>query len=147
MARRRKKESDLDLFLAATWQASAIVAVAGFIAFQWVFPAATAGSPILKMLGVAFKPAGYIVGGIFGMIAVVNFFRQRPVRGLARSDPAREYRPVPIAPDTPTTDQVTKTWEDIRTVFDALQLPQEMAVLEYIDARAHQTDEVPLVNA
>lgn len=35
----------------------------------------------------------------------------------------------------------------IRTVFEILQLPQEMATLEHIDAQAHQTDEVPLVNA
>lgn len=113
MARRRKKETDLDFFLTAPWQVSVVVAAAGFVAFEWIFPAATAGSPILKMLGVALEPAGYIVGGIFGLIAVVNFFRQRPVRSFARSYSAREYRPVPIAPGIPTTDLVTKTWEDM----------------------------------
>lgn len=110
---RRRKESGIDFFLAAPWQASAIVAVAGFIAFQWIIPVATASSPIVKALGVAFKPAGYFIGAIFGLIAVVNFFRQRYGPGGARSATARDYVPSPIPPGTPTIDQVTKTWEDM----------------------------------
>lgn len=110
---RRRKESGIDLFLAAPWWVSAVVAVVGFVAFQWIIPAATANNSILKMLGTTFKPAGYLIGAIFGLIAAVNFFRLRRVLGGARSDAAREYVPSPIPPGTPSTDAVTKAWEDM----------------------------------
>jgi hypothetical protein len=58
---RRRKEGGIDLFLAAPWWVSAVVAVAGFIAFQWIVPAVTAYSPILKVFGPAFKPFGYFL--------------------------------------------------------------------------------------
>jgi restriction system protein len=108
---RRRKETGIEFFLAAPWQASAIVAVAGFVAFQWIIPGITTSNTMLKVLGTGFKPVGYFIGGIFGLIAVVNFFRQRRVPGGARSDAAREYLRVPIPPGTPSTDPVTKTWE------------------------------------
>jgi len=110
---RRRRETGLDLVLAAPWWFSVVIAVAGFIVFQWLIPAATATSPILKVFGPTFKPFGYFIGAIFGLIAAVNFFRQRPAHLGARSDPIREYMPSPIPPGTPTTDQVTKTWEDM----------------------------------
>jgi len=110
---RKRKDAGIDLFLAAPWWVSAAVAAAGLIAFLWIIPAATTSNLFLKAFGPAFKVVGYFVGAIFGLIAVVNFFRQRPVLGFALSDSAREYSPSPIPPGTPTTDQVTKTWEDM----------------------------------
>ena len=110
---RRRKKAGIDVFLAAPWWISAVVAVAGFIAFQWIVPAITADSPILKFFGPAFKPFGYFIGAIFGLIAAVNFFRHRPMRGAASSAFLREYVPSPIPPGTPTTDQVAKKWEDM----------------------------------
>lgn len=110
---RRRKEAGIDVVLAAPWWVSAVVPVAGFIAFQWIVPAITADSPILKVFGPAFKPFGYFIGVIFGLIAAVNFFRHRPMHSAASSEFAREYVPSPIPPGTPATDQVTKTWEDL----------------------------------
>jgi len=86
---RRKKESGLDIFLAAPWWFSAVVAVGGFIAFQWIIPATTASNPILNTLGQSFKPFGYIVGAFFGLIALVNFFRQKNVSVAFKSAPNR----------------------------------------------------------
>jgi restriction system protein len=110
---RRKEESNIDLLLSAPWWVSALVAVAGLVALQWIIPAITTSNPMLKVLGLGFKPVGYLVGASFGLIAAVNFFRQRPSHRVAPSDSAREYRPSPIPTGTPTTDQVIKTWEDM----------------------------------
>jgi restriction system protein len=86
---RRKKESGLDLFLAAPWWFSAVVAVGVFIAFLWIIPVTTASNPILNTFGQSFKPFGYIVGAFFGLIALVNFFRQKDFSALFRSAPNR----------------------------------------------------------
>lgn len=110
---RRRKTTGIDVFLAAPWWVSAIVAIAGFIAFQWIVPALTAHSPILRVFGLTFKPVGYFIGGIFGVIAAVNLFRHRPTHRIASSESVREYVPFPIPPDTPTTDQVGRSWEEM----------------------------------
>lgn len=110
---RRRKKAGIDIFLAAPWWMSAVVAVAGLIGFQWIVPAVTADSPILKFFGPVFKPFGYFIGVIFGLIAAVNFFRNRPMHSATSSEFAREYVPSPIPPGTSTIDQVTKTWDDM----------------------------------
>ena len=115
----RRKESGIDIFLTAPWWVSAVVAVAGFAAFQWILPALTATSLVGKVFGPIFKPFGYFAGVILGLIAVVSFFRQRRVSGDIRSETATRYVPRSIPPGTPTVDQVTKTWEDMMATAPA----------------------------
>jgi restriction system protein len=78
MARRKKKESGLDAVLAAPWWVSAVLAAGVYIALQWIVPAMTANNPITKMMGEAFKPLGTVIAVMFGLIAAILYFKQRP---------------------------------------------------------------------
>ncbi len=109
MARRKGSESGLDLLLAAPWWISAAVGVLGFVAFQWIIPAVTINSPI-KVLSQMFRPLSYFVGVICGMIAVINYFRQR--ENQPRPQAPSWKAPLPPAPTvTRDTDAVTEAWE------------------------------------
>lgn len=110
MARRKRNESGLDLLLAVPWWVSAAVGVLGFVAFQWIIPAATVNNPIFKVLGQTFRPFGYFVGMICGLIALINYFRQR--NNQPRSQDFSWKAPLPPAPIvTPKSDAVTEAWK------------------------------------
>ena len=115
MVRRRQKESVLGLFLAAPWWMSAIMAIGGFVVFQWIIPADTANNPILKTAGQIAKPFGYFFGVIFGLIALVNFFRQRTSTATSAStwQPAKEKTTTSISTRILHDDGVSKAWDDL----------------------------------
>lgn len=106
---RRRKESALEVFLAAPWWLSAAVAMGGLIAFEWIIPAATAGNPILKPLSQTFRPFGYIVGTILGLIALANFFRQK-----------NSSAPVELAPDRTNkmTERIPPSWDSTTAIAE-----------------------------
>lgn len=113
MARRKQREHGLDIFLAAPWWVSAVMAVGGFAAFQWIIPASATNNPLLKMVSQATKPVGYVFLVVFGLIAVVNFFRQRSSPPIA---PASE--PVVAGPTAPRMavmrdEGLEKAWIDL----------------------------------
>lgn len=116
MARRRRKESVLDVFLVAPWWVSAVVAVGGFVAFQWIIPGVTASNPILKMAGQMAKSFGYFFGVIFGFIALLNFFRQR-IPTVA-SEPkwqraVEEKMAATKRVEAPRDDRVAAAWDSL----------------------------------
>ena len=112
MARRKKRESGLDLLLAAPWWIAAGFGAFGFAAFQWIIPAATADSPFLKGFGLGFKPFAYFAAAICGLIALVNYFRQR---GKAPSLQSTTWNapPPPLPTATPHTDALAAACEEL----------------------------------
>ena len=101
MGRRRQKESGLDALLAAPWWVSAVLAVGGYAAFQWIIPAMTAGNQVLKATGQAFKPFGIFLVVLFGFLALVLYAKQRITKpqGIPHSPGRRE--PTLDSPDVP----------------------------------------------
>lgn len=117
---RRRDESGLDLLLAAPWWVSAAVGVLGFVAFHWIIPAATLNSPILKGLGQSLTPIGYFVGAICGLIALINFFRQR--NSQPRSQDFSLNPPLTPAPTViPKSDAVSEAWEYLKRAAKSKQ--------------------------
>ncbi|MBK7136313.1 MAG: restriction endonuclease [Rhodocyclales bacterium] len=79
MARRRSKKDDslISLAISSHWGISATLAVVTLIGFLWFFPAVFSSSKTLKPLGPTLVPIGYIIAGIFAVIAIVNFLRTK----------------------------------------------------------------------
>lgn len=106
MAKRRKrKESGLDLLIAAPWQFSAFLALMTLAGVLWIFPAWAGGNPFLKSLIIPLKPFGYLGTGVFGFIAVVNYFRQRkPVSTSGHHAPRQDFKSN-VAPGANVSDE------------------------------------------
>jgi restriction system protein len=102
----RKNEAGLELFLAAPWWVSAVIAVGGFIVFQWMIPAATASNHIFQALGQTFRPFSYIVGAVFVPIALFNFFRQKNLPALFKSNPVQSDN----SPEQKPSDRTPPSW-------------------------------------
>ena len=113
MSRSRKDKLTLQEILAAPWWVSAWVGVLAFIAFQWLFPAVTSQSLILRAFAQGLKPLGYVVALFFGFIALVSFFRQSGGRTASpRFDGTREHRVEPsFSGGVPKSDRVMDAWE------------------------------------
>lgn len=91
------------------------MAVGGFVVFQWIIPVATAHDPILKMAGQLAKSFGYFLAVILGLIALVNFFRQRTSRTTSVStwQPAKEITTSSVSTKILQDDGVSKAWDDL----------------------------------
>lgn len=114
MSRSRKRDQlTLQEILAAPWWVSAGIAVFAFIAFQWLFPAVTAQNLVLRAFVQGLKPLGYVIALFFGLVAVVNFFRQqgRPVQRPS-ADATQDRRVEPTFSGTISEpDRVMDAWE------------------------------------
>jgi len=102
----RTNEAGLELFLAAPWWVSAVIAVGGFLVFQWIIPAATASYHVFQALGQTFRPFGYIVGAVFVPIALFNFFRQKNLPALFKSNPDRSDN----SPEQKPSGRIPPSW-------------------------------------
>jgi restriction system protein len=113
---RRQRESNLDALLNAPWWVSAILAAGGFVFFRWLLPTVTAGSPLTRMVGLAFQRFGVLVAAMFGLLALVLLVRQRPWRSTEES-PRKDYRGLVSVPATAPAitkpDAVAQTWESL----------------------------------
>ena len=112
MSRSIKDNLTLQDILAAPWWVSVWVAAFAFIAFQWLFPAVTAQSLVLRAFVQGLKPLGYILALFFGFIALVNFFRQSGGRiESPRSNGTRERAVEPsFSGGIPKSDRVMDAW-------------------------------------
>lgn len=101
MARRKKKETGLDAVLAAPWWVSAVLAVGGYVMLHQFVPAMTADSPITRSMGQAFKPFGTLIAVMFGLIAAILYFKQRPKSPLEFGGPPDPRQIAPTRTSVP----------------------------------------------
>ena len=131
MSRSRKGKLTLQDILAAPWWVSAWVAAFAFVAFQWLFPAVTSQSLVLKALALGLRPLGYVLALFFGLVALINFFRQSGGRiESARSDEARERAVEPsFSGRIPKSDRVMDAWQASMTrLQDTPAKPTEWSI-------------------
>lgn len=96
MARRRKKEGLVEIFMALPWWASVVAACFSFVALRWIVPASMADKPLLKGIAVGLQSIAWLPFTVFGVIAVVVFLRDRvakPAPSLAVSEAATRGEP------------------------------------------------------
>ena len=110
--KRKRKESGIDILLAAPWWLSAVIAILGFIGLQWIIPAATANNPFLRGIGIGLKPFGYLVAVVCGVIAVVNYFRQHNNPSRSQSEISTAWSP-PALKTAIDAGRVSKAWEEV----------------------------------
>lgn len=116
MARRKRKNSGIDVLLAAPWWVSAVLAPSAYIFFQWLFPALTAGSPLTKMVGQVFKPFGTLIAIACGLIAIVLYIKQRfskPPAFFSTSISLERGLSPTVAPETTKPDVVARAWNEL----------------------------------
>jgi restriction system protein len=113
MARRRKDDLKFSELLALPWWISAVLAVFGFVFFQWIFPAIASSNPFLKATSLAFRPFGYGVGIFFAAIAVISLLKQLSLPAFARKSAWSKAGEPTYTPSVPGPGRVLKTWEEM----------------------------------
>lgn len=90
MARRRRKESLLELTLRADWKFAALIAAVFLFAAWVVLPALLGGSTLLLPLRILFVPLAYLFAALFGAIALWRYLdgSERVAAGSAPVRPA-----------------------------------------------------------
>ncbi|HUW28163.1 MAG TPA: restriction endonuclease [Sulfuriferula sp.] len=114
MARRKRKESGLDLLIAAPWQISAILAFIILAGTRWIFPSMVEGNQVLGSFMIALKPFGYFVATVFGLIACINYFRHRKNFSSSQNVPLMHHAKSKVAfvDVNKSDDRVAKVWEE-----------------------------------
>lgn len=101
MSRRRKRNNDglLTMLLTSHWGFAAGLAVASMAFFQLLLPAMFSHSPTLSLAVKGLSPLGWLVTGVFGLMAVFRFIQASAARPLGipadGGRPLRERRASP----------------------------------------------------
>lgn len=129
MARRRNKKDDslISLAISSHWSVSATLAVVTLIGFLVFIPAVLSSSKILKPLGPALIPIGYIIAGVFTVIAIVNFLRTKGDSSTSLGNAMHEVLGVDIqSPQKNEKHSATADVMDLSFESDVEQ-PQDIA--------------------
>jgi restriction system protein len=94
MGRRRRKPSVSDVLMDAPWWVSAVLAVASYIVFHAVVPAAFARNPFLIGLAVTSRSLAWILATMFGFLGLLAYLRtrKRQAEGNSPSGGTRSMR-------------------------------------------------------
>lgn len=92
MGRRRKEPSLSEVLLDAPWWVSAVLAVAAYIVFRGVLPAAFASNPFLTGIAMMSRSLAWVPATMLGFLSLLSYIRERKQRGGGNTQPERRLR-------------------------------------------------------